>query len=212
MWSKDTNNQPPPKSIMCVHTQADEPFYHELQIHLSLWQREGYIQWLEIAAGSDMEHTMQAYLQQTHLILLLISPDFFAHDPCYQAMHIALQERARRQVPVVPVLARASSWKGSICGGLLALPGNEQPIAEWAHPEQAYEGIRSGLARLLPGDGKFRQKLMQGTARPGAAPQHEEARQHEAPAQPGSVNIGKVKSNQGQIGRDFYGDIHNNQH
>ena len=158
---------------------------------------------------------MQAYLQQAHLILLLISPDFFAYDPCYQAMHIALQERARRQVPVVPVLARASSWKGSMCGNLLALPGNEQPIAEWVHPEQAYEEIRSGLARLLPDNGNFRQKLRQETARPGAESatlEREEARKHGTIAQPGNVNIRDVVSNQGQIGRDFYGDIHNNQH
>lgn len=169
MRNKDTNsitsNETAPTPIVCVYAQADEHFYRELQTHLSLWQRERCIQWLEVSAGSDMEHTMQAYLQQAQLILLLISPDLFAQDSCYHALQTSLQERGKRQVPVVPVLARASAWKESICGNLFALPDNGRPIAEWPHHEQAYEEIRSGLAHLLLGDRNFQKKHIQGTAR-----------------------------------------------
>jgi TIR domain len=210
--SSTTNNEVSSKTIVCVYTQNDESFYRELQTYLSLWQREGYIQWLETPAGSDAKLMMQAHLQQADLILLLISPDFFAQDDCYSAMKTSLQEQARRQVPVVPVLARASAWKGSVCGNLLALPGNQQPIVEWVHPEQAYEEIRFGLARLLPSDMNFRQKPMQETARSGADPtspwEREEAQKHGAIAQPGSVNIVNLASNNGHIG-NVYGDVHN---
>ncbi len=217
MWGKDTSsttsNEPSPKSIVCVHTHIDEPLYHELQVYLSLWQREGYVQWLEISAGSDREHTMQSYLQQAHLILLLISPDFFAQDHCYRAMQLSLQEQARRQVSVVPVLGRASAWKGSVCGPLRALPGDEQPIAEWAHPEQAYEEIRSSLARLLPGDRDFRQKLMQETACPDADPdslqEREEAQKYDAHAQSVTVTFNNQASKIGQQGQNFSGPITN---
>ena len=206
MPSKDigstTSNESTPKSIVCVHTQVDEPLYRELQTYLSLWQREGYVQWLEISAGSDRDLTMQAHLQQAHLILLLISADFFAEDHCYRAMHISLQEQARRQVPVVPILARASAWQTSACGHLRALPGNEQPIAQWVHPEQAFEEIYVCLARLLPDD--FRRKLIQETTSPranlAASRESEETQKQDSPTPAYTLNFDNQGAKIGQQG------------
>ncbi len=201
------------QKIVCVYMQNDESFYRNLQTYLSVWQRERYIQWLELSAGSDVKQMLQAHLQQADLILLLISPDFFAQEQCYTAMLAALQEQLLRHIPVVPILARTSLWKESDCGGLRALPGNTQPIAEWFHPEQAYEAIRFGLARLLSGDRNVRQKLMQETASLDTDPtslwEREEAQKHGTLAQSGGVTIEKVESNNGQIGGIYYGDIQN---
>lgn len=201
------------RQLVCIYTQNDEAFYHDLQISLSLWQREGYIQWLEISAGSNVENTMRAYLQQAHLIVLLISPDFFVQDRCYRAMQYALKEQPGRQVPVVPVLTRASAWKESFCGSLCALPTNEQPIAEWPHPEQAYEEIRAGLVRLLPGDRNFQRKLRPEMANSAADPtsigEHKEMRKHDANAQSIIVTFNNQESKIGQQGDNFYGPITN---
>ena len=152
MESRDTTQsaEHSPVRVVVIYTVSDEPFYRRLQTHLSLWQREGYIQWLEIPAGRNMEQTMHTHLRLADLVLLLISPDFFAEDLCYMAMKAALQEQTGHKVPVVPILARASAWKRSACGGLQVLPDDEQPIVEWSHPEQAYENIRAGIARLIP--------------------------------------------------------------
>jgi len=65
---------------VCIYAQQDELFYRKLQTHLSLWQREGYIQWLKTEAGHDMAQAMHAHLKLADLVLLLISPDFFAED------------------------------------------------------------------------------------------------------------------------------------
>jgi WD40 repeat protein len=139
-----------PTQIVCIYAQRDERFYRELQTHLSLWQREGHIQWLETRGGSHTEQVVHAHLRQADLILLLLSPSFLAQDLCYSAMKVALQEQVNRQIPVVPLLARTCNWKESAAGTLKALPDNERPIALWSHPEQAYENIREGLARLVP--------------------------------------------------------------
>lgn len=198
--SDTTNQESSSRTIVCVYTQKDESFYLELKTYLSLWQREGYIQWLETLAGNDVKYTLQGHLQQADLILLIISPDFLAHDHCHSALKTSLQEQTRRQVPVVPVLARTSGWKGSAYDYLPTLP-NEQPIAEWDHPERAYEEIRTGLVDLLPGDMSFRQKLMQDTARSSTY-------LHGTSVQSSSVNIVNVGSNIGHIG-NIYGDVHN---
>src|SRR2546425_11691560 len=136
-----------PKAIVCICARPDELFYHELQTYLILWQRQGYITWLEIQPGAEIRQTISIHLQKADLILLLMSPDFFADDYCYMAMSAALHEQTERQVQVVPVLARDCDWKESACGKLRALPDNEQAIALWMHSEQAYKNIRAGLAR-----------------------------------------------------------------
>jgi WD40 repeat protein len=158
MESRDRDNlpneqqQPPsPKAIVCIYAGRDEPFYHELQTHLFIWQNKGHIRWLELDAGANVGETWQVFIQHADMILLLVSADFFVTRVCHKAMEYALAEQAKRDVPVVPVLARVCIWKESDCGELGALPGNELPIAEWEHRERAYENIRVGLARRLPG-------------------------------------------------------------
>jgi hypothetical protein len=43
-----------PLQIVCIYAMSDEPFYRKLQTHLSLWQREGAIEWLETPVGTDI--------------------------------------------------------------------------------------------------------------------------------------------------------------
>src|SRR5690349_10101115 len=102
-----------PTQIACIYAMRDEPFYRELQTHLILWHTKGHMRWLELGAGVDIEQTLLSFVQQADLILLLISPSFFAASICYKAMERALAEQSRRSVPVVPILARASDWKES---------------------------------------------------------------------------------------------------
>lgn len=135
-------------AIVCFYADEDEPFFRKLQAALSLWQRRGKIEWLEISAGSQVAATRQEHLRRANLVLLLCSASFFAEPTCHAAMMAALEERARRQLPVVPVLLRACAWEESACGGLKVLPENKQPVAEWTHADQAYESIRRSLLRL----------------------------------------------------------------
>ena len=100
--SHTQSNQQSPTQIVCIYAKRDESFYRELQTYLILWQRQEHIAWLEINPGDDVRETIEAYLQQAHLVLLLLSPSFFALDSCYTAMKAALQEQAKRRVPVCP--------------------------------------------------------------------------------------------------------------
>lgn len=133
------NKSVQPKAIVCLYAQRDEPWYRELQTYLVLWQNQGHIYWADPAS-----------IHQADLVLLLLSPDFFAARRCQRGMMQAFEARTERGIPVVPVLARVSNWKESACGALKALPDNDRPIAEWRQKERAYENICAGLARFLP--------------------------------------------------------------
>jgi len=138
-----------PGATLCLYSSEDEIFYRALRTALSLWQQQGKLTWLEERAGDAIASVTQEHLRQAELILLLCSADFFADTACYAAMQLALQEHQRRQVPVVPILARACAWEESACAHLKILPENKRPLNEWAHPDQAYEEIRRSLIHLL---------------------------------------------------------------
>ena len=135
-------------AAVCFYALQDASFYRKLKDFLSLWERQGKIDWLEIGVGCDIIRTRQEHLQQASLIFLLCSSDFFAEPACYTIMTSALQEHARRRVPVLPVLVRACAWEESACSHLHILPENRQPVSEWVYPDQAYESIRRSLIRL----------------------------------------------------------------
>ncbi|HEY1349751.1 MAG TPA: toll/interleukin-1 receptor domain-containing protein [Ktedonobacteraceae bacterium] len=140
-----------PARVVCVCASSDQQWYEQIKMYLVLWERSGTLAWLDVPAGADTSHTLRDHLRHADLILLLLSPTFFAVHHCYDALLRALHEHDQRQVPVVPIIARACDWQESAAGALRPLPDNALPLAEWTHPEHAYGQIRVGLAHLLPG-------------------------------------------------------------
>jgi NB-ARC domain-containing protein/WD40 domain-containing protein len=151
MESRDvTTDGVKPRDIVCVYSQADESFYSQLKKSLNLWERQRKMRWLEVLPGDEPAATWQNDVKRADLILLLLSPDFFPDELCYQTMHLALQERASRQALVVPILVRAVNWRLSGCKNLPVVPHNEQAVASWTSSDEAFASIGAELARLLP--------------------------------------------------------------
>jgi hypothetical protein len=153
MEGRDTNTvsyEPRPRDILCIYSQIDELFYLQLKKSLNLWERQGLVRWLELLPGDEPATTWQNDVKRADLILLLLSPDFFPDELCYQTLHLALQERASRHIPVVPILVRAVNWRLSECRDLAIVPHNEEPIASWARDDEAYASICADLVRLVP--------------------------------------------------------------
>ncbi len=145
-----TANEPTLSDIVCLYSQAEELFYLQLKKSLNLWERQGYVRWLEVLPGDEPTIIWQHDVKRADLLLFLLSPDFFADERCYRIMRLALQERASRQVPVVPILVRAVNWRLSACKDLAIVPHNEQPIASWTLPDEASASIGADLLRLVP--------------------------------------------------------------
>jgi hypothetical protein len=142
---------PTSRAIVCLYSQDDESFYLQLKKSLMFLERQRHIHWLEIAPGAERARTWHHQIKDADLILFLLSPDFFVDELCYQTMHLSLQERMARQIPVVPVLVRAVNWRLSACKDLAIVPHNEQPVASWTLPDEAYASIGADLGCLVPG-------------------------------------------------------------
>jgi hypothetical protein len=68
-----------------------------------------------------------AYINQAHLILFLVSPDFLASDACYEEMKLAMRRMNTKEVSVIPFLMRhTAGWQDTPLGILVNALESEQ--------------------------------------------------------------------------------------
>src|SRR5437868_5292900 len=110
-------NKRTPLSVFISYAHGDELLRQQLEMHLSLLHRQGFIsEWndRQILAGTEWAHEIDEHLETVSIILLLISPDFLASDYCYDIeMHRALKRHQRREARVIPIILRPCDWRTS---------------------------------------------------------------------------------------------------
>ncbi len=75
-----------PLAVFCSYAHEDEAYLQRLHIHLATLKRQKLITtWYDrqILPGDDWSQEIDASLEQSALILLLVSPDFIASKYCY---------------------------------------------------------------------------------------------------------------------------------
>src|SRR5215472_6110261 len=96
--------------IFISYAHKDEALRDELEKHLSLLQRQGFItSWndRQILPGTEWAYAISEHLNTAQIILLLISSDFLASDYCYSIeMERALERHEAGEAYVVPVILR----------------------------------------------------------------------------------------------------------
>src|SRR5260370_22583189 len=131
-----------PIEVFCSHAPADEEWSREVEKHLSLLRRQGLVSiWhrRDIIAGMDWSIAIDAHVNGAAVILLLISPDFFASDYCYGVeMTRALQRHQADEARVIPILLRPVDWKEAPFAHLQVLPTNVEAVPSWRTRDKAF--------------------------------------------------------------------------
>ena len=144
---------PAPSEVFFSYAHEDELLRNELEKHLSLLRRQGFITaWHDrlITPGTDWMQTIDDHLESASIILLLISADFVASDYCYGIeMQRALQRNQTGQALVLPILLRPVDWKGAAFGHLQVLPTNAQPITVWKNQDEAFADVAVGIYQAI---------------------------------------------------------------
>jgi len=143
----------PPLELFYSYAHADETLRDQLNIHLSLLRKQGYISaWhdREILAGSVWAEEIDKHLKSASIILLLISADFIASDYCYGVeMQIALKRHAAGEARVIPIILRACDWEAAPFGTLEALPKNAKPVRRWSNLDVAFTDVAKGIRAVI---------------------------------------------------------------
>lgn len=91
--------------LFLSYSHKDEPFRNELEVHLAALQKHGVIDvWHDrkLNAGSEFDNAIKKELEDSDIILLLISQYFIASEYCYAVeMTRALQKHAEHASNVV---------------------------------------------------------------------------------------------------------------
>src|SRR5215469_7999093 len=139
--------------VFCSYAHEDEAWLRKLEAHLSLLRRQGLLSlWHDrlLAPGTDWTRDIDAHLETSAVVLLLVSSDFLSSDYCYELeMQYALQRHRDGLARVVPIIVRACDWQNAPFGKLQMLPRNGKPLASWEDPDEALFEIALGIRAVL---------------------------------------------------------------
>lgn len=143
-------------NIFILYAREDEPLKKELEDHLGLLQRLGYIDvWHEgqVQPGVEKEQVVAEYLDRAHIILLLISANFLAPDTYtkYESeLRRAYERQKRGEVNIIPVILRHCVWQLDILAGLNPLPSGGHPVRSehWESADKAFHDITMALQKV----------------------------------------------------------------
>ena len=91
-----------PVTVFYSYSHKDEAFKEQLDTHLALLRRKKLIKtWHDrrIIPGQDWESSIDRQLDESDIILLLVSPDFIASDYCYGRELVRMERSTVRENP-----------------------------------------------------------------------------------------------------------------
>jgi hypothetical protein len=143
----------PMSKIFMSYSHKDESHRNELETHLSMLKREGLIStWHDrkILAGDEFKSDIDENLEDSNIILLLVSPYFIESDYCFDIeMKRALVRHEKGEARVIPIILEHCDWHSAPFGKLEALPQNGQPITEYPNQHKAFTEIARGIREVI---------------------------------------------------------------
>jgi hypothetical protein len=135
------------------YSSVDEPFRSELEDHLSLLKRDGFLEswsFRDINAGSDWEREIDDRLARADIVLLLVSASFIASRYCWEIeLTRALERASRGEMMLVPVIIRPCDWQTAPFARFQALPDDAKPVTSWRPRDKAWANVAAALRRLI---------------------------------------------------------------
>lgn len=136
------------------YAHEDEHLRNDLEKHLMILKRQEYLKdWydLDISAGNEWEKEITNKLDESDIILLLISPDFISSDYCWgEEMQRALMKHDNGEAVVIPVILRpVDGWENTPFGKLKAIPKDGKPVTTWDNMDEAFKNIACEIRHVL---------------------------------------------------------------
>lgn len=182
------SSAPPPVRLFCSYSRKDEAFLKELRAHLAALEQENVIvRWDdgEILPGSTWKPDVDKHLEEAEIVLLLVSADFVASQPCQEERKMALQRQEQDLAEVIPVILRDCAWRNlDGLGTLQVLPKDGMAITdpEWKSRDKAWLSVVEGLQKIvakrrgeLPNKGQDPARSLVSSQQAFATPQKEPA-------------------------------------
>ena len=140
--------------VFIAHVREDAPFLQELLGHLKPLEAEGLCHVFtdeQITMGKEWEAEVKNALNESDVILLLISSDFVQSSYFKQfELEKTLYRYRHGQALILPVIVRPANWQDLPVNRYQTLPKEGYPISSYSDRESAWkEGVIQPLRELF---------------------------------------------------------------
>ena len=137
-------------NVFYSYAREDEKYRDQLVRELGALRKEGIVsEWHDrmIKPGGDWQRDIEDNLEDAHVVLFLVSPDFMKSDYCIGVeVERAVELHFARRCRIVPIIVRPTpSWFTSKLKGFQALPRDAKPISAWDNTNAAFESVVDGI-------------------------------------------------------------------
>lgn len=143
--------------VFFSYSHKDESLRDQLETHLAMLKNQGLIEsWHDrrILAGSVIDDAIFGELEDSDVILLLISADFLASSYCYsKEMQRAMERHEAGTARVIPVILRACDWNSAPFGKLMAAPKDARPVKSWPDMDEAFADVALQVRKAIEARG-----------------------------------------------------------
>jgi hypothetical protein len=140
--------------FLYANVEEDTRLVDKLERHLAAMQKQRLItMWNKgrLGPGEDEMSALRAHMDRAKIILLMVSPDFMALHYLDGTEVEQAMEKRKSGTMVIPVLLRPTDYKGAPFEGLMPLPTNRKPVAEWSSADSALYDVTLGMRKVVEG-------------------------------------------------------------
>lgn len=139
-------------TVFFSYSHQDEQLRNELEKHLATLKHEGIIgAWHDgrIGPGEQIDKAIAQGLEESQIILLLVSSDFLNSYYCYEVeMDRAMQKHQAGTARVIPVILRPCDWQSAPFGKLKAVPKDGKAVKKYADLDDAFLEIAQAVREV----------------------------------------------------------------
>lgn len=137
---------PAPLKIFIIYAREDESFKTSLLKAFKPLHRSGKIEIFHdglIKPGERWEDAILKNLHTAHIILPLVSTDFFDSEFIHEVEFKKAVDRYNKgETNIIPIILKHCGWRyDPIISTLQVLPKDGKPVVTWAYHEEAWEQI-----------------------------------------------------------------------
>jgi len=136
------------------YCHADENHKNNMEISLNLLKNKNLLEdWSDrnILAGQKLSERIKTKMQDSNIIVFLISPDFLNSPACIKEWELAKDMLERDQnKTLISVIVRDCPWQDfDDMAEYLVLPTDGKPITEWSNQDTAWKIVYEGIKKVV---------------------------------------------------------------
>lgn len=139
--------------LFISYSHKDEEYKKELEENLAMLKRKGLISvWHDrkITVGDDWKNAIDENLEQSDIIVFLISPSFLASDYCYDVeVRRAIELNNSGKSRIISIILRPCDWNDCEFSRFQATPKDAKPITTWDNKDSAWLDVISQIKAAI---------------------------------------------------------------